>query len=231
MMILKKIRNYLTPFQWFEVLIVISFTVYFTVIDKENTWWYLLLSSSAAICGIFCVVLCAAGKKSQYYWGFVNIVAYIVVAWISKYYGEVMLNAFYYLPTQFIGMYFWKKHYNENKNTVKSKKMPIWVMLIFLLGSVICIWFYKMFLTYLGGNAVWLDSMSMVFSLIANALMVLRYREQWVLWIIVDVITVIMWVIAKDWIMTTMWTVYLLNACYGLIIWSKINKIDNIANE
>ena len=230
-MTFKKIRNYLTPFQWFEVLTVIGFTAYFAVIDKENTWWYLLLSSTAAICGIFCVVLCAAGKKSQYYWGFVNIAAYIVVAWISKYYGEVMLNALYYLPTQFIGMYFWKKHYNENKNTVKSKKMPIWVMLIFLLVSVICIGLYKMFLTYLGGNAVWLDSMSMVFSLIANALMVLRYREQWVLWIIVDIITVAMWVIAGDWIMTTMWAVYLLNAFYGLIIWSKMNKIDNIVNE
>lgn len=177
------------------------------------------------------MVLCAAGKKSQYYWGFVNIVTYIVVAWISKYYGEVMLNAFYYLPTQFIGMYFWAKHYNKKRDIVKCKKMSIWGMLIFLVIAAICIWLYKLFLTHLGGNAVWLDSVSMIFSLMANALMVLRYREQWILWIIVDIVTVIMWIIAGDWIMTTMWAVYLLNACYGLLVWTNMNKSDNIVNE
>ena len=67
--------------------------------------------------------------------------------------------------------------------------------------------------------------------MIANALMVLRYREQWLLWIIVDVVTVIMWVLAGDWIMTTMWSVYLLNACYGMITWTRMNRMENAVNE
>ncbi len=231
MEIIKKIRTYLTPFQWFEVLMVIGFTIYFATIDMQNPWWYILINSIAAVCGILCVVLCAAGKKSQYYWGFANIIAYVVIAWINKYYGEVMLNAFYYLPTQFIGMYFWNKHYNEEKEAVKCKKMTPLLTVIFLSISAVCIWLYQILLSKLRGNEPWLDSASTTFSLFANALMVLRYREQWLLWIIVDVITVIMWIIAKDWIMTTMWAVYLLNACYGFFIWSKMNKTDNLTNE
>lgn len=82
-----------------------------------------------------------------------------------------------------------------------------------------------------GGKATWLDSASTTFSLIANVLMVLRYCEQWILWIIVDVITVAMWAIAGDWIMTTMWAVYLLNACYGFAVWTNMNKVDNVVNE
>ncbi|MDO5558979.1 MAG: nicotinamide riboside transporter PnuC [Oscillospiraceae bacterium] len=227
----EKIKKYMTPFQWFEVLAVIGFTLYFAIIDKENPLWYLIINSLAAICGIFCVVLCAAGKKSQYYWGFVNIAAYIVVAWMSRFYGEVMLNGLYYLPTQFIGMYFWKKHYSEEVQAVKCKKMSPLVTVLFLILSGVSIWLYKMLLSRLGGNCAWLDSTSTTFSLIANVLMVLRYREQWVLWIIVDVVTVIMWFIAGDWIMTTMWAVYLLNACYGLYTWTKMNKTENTANE
>ena len=100
----------MTLFQWAEVLAIIGFTVYFAVIDTESEWWYTLISSVAAICGVFCVVLCAGGKKAQYYWGFANIAAYIVVSWIGKLYGEVMLNALYYLPTQFVGIYLWKKN-------------------------------------------------------------------------------------------------------------------------
>lgn len=225
-----KIKRYLTPFQWFEILVVIAFTIYFAIIDKGNTWWYILLSSTTAICGIFCVVLCAAGKKSQYYWGFINIAAYIVIAWISKFYGEVMLNALYFLPTQFIGLYFWKKNYSTEKGAVKCKKMKLKTVTILLFVSIISIVLYKLFLDKLGGNSTWLDSAGTTFSLIANLLMVLRFREQWILWIIVDAVTVIMWAMAGDWIMTTMWLVYLLNACYGFLTWSKMNKLDNICN-
>ncbi len=120
MKIIKKLKNYMTPFQWFEVLIVIGFTLYFALSDKESSTWYLIVDSVASICGIFCVVLCATGKKSQYYWGFVNIAAYIIIAMSSKYYGQVMLNALYYLPSQFIGLYIWNRHMNKEKAEVKK---------------------------------------------------------------------------------------------------------------
>jgi len=227
---LDKTKKYLTPFQGFEILAVIAFTIYFALIDKENPWWYILLSSVTAICGIFCVVLCAAGKKSQYYWGFVNIITYIIVSWISRFYGEVMLNAIYFLPTQFIGLYYWKKNYSVEKDAVKCKKMKLKYITVLFSVCAGSIFLYKIFLDKLGGNSTWLDSTSTVFSVIANLLMVLRFREQWVLWIIVDIVTVIMWAITGDWIMTTMWAVYLLNACYGFIIWNKMNRLDNVDN-
>ena len=46
-----------------------------------------------------------------------------------------------------------------------------------------------------------------------------------------DVVTVAMWVLAGDWIMTTMWSVYLLNACYGMITWTRMNRKENAVNE
>jgi nicotinamide mononucleotide transporter len=225
-----KIRKYLTPFQWFEVISVIGFTIYFAAIDKTNPLWYIMISSISAICGIFCVVLCAAGKKSQYYWGFVNIIGYIVISWTAKYYGEVMLNALYFLPSQFVGLYFWGKKYNYDKNQVKSKKMSIPATIICLLVSALCIWLYQMLLTALGGRQTWLDSTSTTFSITANALMVLRYREQWLLWIVVNAVTVALWAADTDWIMTTMWSVYLINSFYGLFLWAKMNKSYNIEN-
>ena len=230
MEVIKKVKNYMTPFQWLEVLAVIGFTLYFAITNQTNSVGYIIIDSLAAICGIFCVVLCAAGKKSQYYWGFVNIAAYIVIAMVSKYYGQVLLNALYYLPTQFIGMYMWKRHMNEEKKEVKSKRMSVKQIVLFSLGALVCIVGYRYFLEFIGGNATWLDSATNMISLIANALMVLRFREQWALWIIVDIITVIMWVLAGDLIMITMWSVYLLNAFYGFYMWSKMNKA-NIENE
>ena len=135
----------------------------------------------AAVCGVFCVVLCAGGKKSQYYWGFANIIAYIVIAFINRYYGEVMLNALYYLPTQFIGLRVWGRHYDRKDDKVEGLRMNAGHTAVWSLCSIAGVFVYKLNLDALGGSATLLDSMSTVFSLVANALMVLGYREQWVL--------------------------------------------------
>lgn len=226
---MNRLRRYMTPFQWAEVLSIIGFTIYFAVTNTEDPWWYIFIDSVAAVCGVFCVVLCAAGKKSQYYWGLLNIIAYIVIAYINRYYGEVMLNGLYYLPTQFIGYYMWGKYYDKQGDCVQglcmnSKKSVLWGVV-----SVAGIFLYKLVLDALGGNATLLDSMSNVFSIVANAMMVLRYREQWALWIVVDVVTVIMWVIAGDWLMTAMWSVYLVNAVYGLVQWTRMSRSNESA--
>jgi len=227
---IRQLRRFMTPFQWCEVLAVVGFSLYFALTDTANPWWYVLISTVSAICGIFCVVLCAAGKKSQYYWGFVNISAYIVVAWLSRYYGEVMLNALYYLPTQFVGLYFWTRHYNRQSQTVRAKKMSAPVIAVSLVVIAACIWGYRSILVWLGGNATWLDAASTAFALVANALMVLRYREQWILWIVVDIITVVMWILAGDPIQTTMWAVFLVNAVYGLYVWTKLSRSEAAAS-
>jgi len=221
---MKNVLKKFTLFEWFMVLSVTIFTIYFALINTENTLSYLIIDAVAAISGIFCVVLCAKGKKSQYVWGLLNVIGYIIIAFINKYYGEVMLNAIYYLPSQFIGYYLWNKHQNTETNKVEGKKLNLKNSIILLIGCTICVFGYKYLLDVLGGTKTLLDSMSTVISVIANSLMLLRYREQWLLWIIVDVITVIMWLLAWDFIMVTMWAVYTLNAFYGYYNWTKIAK-------
>jgi nicotinamide mononucleotide transporter len=102
------------------------------------------------------------------------------------------------------------------------------VMVVFpsnaLSPIVVSVFGYKLVLDYLGGTGTLLDSASTVTSVVANALMMMRYREQWLLWIIIDAITVVMWLIAGDLIMVTMWSVYLINAFYGYYNWTKLSK-------
>ena len=221
---MKKLIKKFSIFEWAMLLIVIGFTIYFALIDKESSVLYLVIDAIAAICGIFCVVLCAKGKKSQYIWGLINVIGYIIIAFLNKYYGEVMLNALYYLPSQFLGYYLWNKHENKKTENVKGKKLNIKQTAVLLVGTGLSIFLYKLLLDYLGGNNTILDSASTMISIIANTLMLLRYREQWLLWIIIDMITVVMWILMKDYIMVTMWAVYIINAFYGYINWTKIAK-------
>lgn len=221
---MKKILKKFNLFEWGMIISVIGFTIYFSLISEGVSLLYLVIDGIAAISGIFSVVLCAKGKKSQYIWGLFNVVGYVIISWINKYYGEVMLNALYYLPSQFIGYYLWNKHMNKDTDDVEGKKLSIKQSIIFLLFMTIGILGYKLVLDMVGGTGTLLDSASTVISVVANALMMMRYREQWLLWIIIDVITVVMWLLVSDFIMVTMWAVYLINAFYGYYNWTKMAK-------
>ena len=55
------------------------------------------------------------------------------VSYTHLYYGEVMLNAIYYLPLQFIGYYLWSKNTNLEDEKVNGKKLNIKQSVILLI--------------------------------------------------------------------------------------------------
>lgn len=52
-------KKKLNLLEWFMILVITIFTIYFTFIDTENTKLYLIVDAITAITGIICVVLCA----------------------------------------------------------------------------------------------------------------------------------------------------------------------------
>jgi len=87
----------------------------------------------------------------------------------------------------------------------------------------------------LGGNLPLVDSMSTVFSVIAQILMIKRFTEQWIIWIIVDAVSVIMWVVALpkeggSIAVLLMWSVYLINAIIMFVKWYRESKQLENAN-
>jgi len=76
----------------------------------------------------------------------------------------------------------------------------------------------------------WKDATTTVLFVGGMFLMARRYIEQWILWIIGDIVEVAMW-----WQITIkggtsdigallMWVAFLINAVYGLRNWGKLNK-------
>lgn len=180
----------------------------------------------ASLTGVTCVILCGMGKISNYFFGTINVLLYAIVAWNAKYYGDVMLNLCYYFPTNIIGWVAWIKHMDKEKNEVYKKRMT-WkqdVMLAFI--SVVGVLGYSYVLKLLGGNSPMVDSMSTVFSVIAQILMIKRFMEQWIIWIIVDIVSVIMWIAAffnggESIAVLIMWSVFLVNAVIMFVKWLK----------
>ena len=191
-----------------------------------------LLSIVAAVTGVICVILCGLGKVSNYFFGTINVVLYAIVAYNAKYYGDVMLNILYYFPTNILGWILWAKNVDKENKTVYKKRMTLIQDIILLIISVISVFVYSYILRLLGGNLPLVDSMSTVFSIIAQILMIKRFAEQWIIWIVVDVVSVIMWFVAlfnegASIAMLLMWSIYLGNAVIMFIKWMKETKVES----
>ncbi len=104
----------------------------------------------------------------------------------------------------------------------------------FLVGilSIVGIFAYGYILKLLGGNLPVIDSMSTVLSVVAQILLIKRYMEQWIIWVVVDLVSVIMWIAAffnggESVAVLMMWIVYLANAVIMFIKWFKDIQLNN----
>ena len=225
------LKDYFSDWNWWDWswTVVASTVAIWLGLHWGEGGWQTALSIITCLTGLWCVILVAKGRIFNYYVGIINVVGYSWIAYHYKLYGEVMLNAGYFLPMQFIGLYLWMRHKNPDiVDSVKIEFMSLKRRIEWAILSIISTYIYGIVLAKMGDPVPYLDSASTVLSIIAMILMALRYMEQWVLWIVVDIVSIAMWYVAietngaRDIAMLVMWSAYLVNAVYGFVAWIKM---------
>ncbi len=176
--------------------------------------------------GVACVVFTGKGKLSAYLFGLINCVLYAIISFKASLYGETMLNVIYYVPMQFVGFITWNKNMNTATGSVKKRKMTGSQRIYMLALIGICTVIYGVILRYLGDIIPFIDSFTTIASVFAMIISVKMYVEQWYIWIAVNVMSVIMWMIAfangNDSMATLlMWIVYLFNSAIMCLKWER----------
>ena len=90
---------------------------------------------------------------------------------------------------------------------------------------------YHAVLVRVGGEVAWFDAFTLSIGIVATVLELLRYREQYVWWIITDVVSVGMYIAHFDAVYLTKRSIYLIMAVIGLLNWTKLHKDRNENNE
>lgn len=196
------------------------------------------VGSIAGIAGVLCVVLVAKGSIWNYLFGIINVSMYAYISYKASLYGDAALNAFYYVPMQFIGWWQWRRRgaaMNEaesggNGVQVKARRFTWRQRAILAAGCAAAVIAVGFILRHLGDPQPFKDSTTTVLSIVAQALMALAFMEQWALWIITNVVSVVMWCVcaargeAHAAVMVIMWTFYLLNSLNGFRVWLKLSR-------
>ena len=224
----------LSLYDWFLIAGVIASNVIYSVMTGTLD----VVGSLAGITGVLCVVLVAKGSIWNYLFGLVNVSLYAYISYKASLYGDAVLNAFYYVPMQFIGYWQWRKRgaavsQAEADGTgvqVKARRFTWGQRILLALGCTAAVVAGGFILRHFGDPQPFKDSTTTILSIVAQALMALAFMEQWALWIITNIVSVVMWCIcvargeAHAGVMVIMWVFYLLNSINGLRVWLKLSK-------
>ena len=212
-------------YNWFEKIFLYSM-----VLLQIIVYCFVPDTPIGIICGVsgcICVALTAKGKISSYLFNFIQMITYMVICWDAALYFEFGEQVFYFIVCIF-GIVLWKR--NMRKNTdgteqVIAKKFKWWHWLIVIAATALTTWGLGLFGTHvLGGTLPYLDAFTVSLAVIAQLLMVWRFREQWVIWIVIDIASLVMFIQLANWSMVAMYVAWTINAFYGWYNWTKLTK-------
>lgn len=222
----KWIKNeFWNGYNWFErsfmlAMLLLQVIVYCFVPDS-------LIGMICGIAGVVCVVLTAKGKISSYIFNFIQMLTYMYICWNSKIYLEFGEQVFYFIVCIF-GVFAWKKNMIKDDNGneyVVAKKFKPWHWVATVVITVISTLVFGCFGdNILGSTLSYLDAFTISLSVIAQLLMVWRYREQWAIWILIDGASLAMFILLGNWSMVAMYIAWTINALYGWYNWTKLSK-------
>lgn len=188
----------------------------------------------ATILGILCVGLLIL--RNQWSWpiGLVQVVLQGIVLWNAKLYAETALQGVFWV-LQLYGWWAWIAS-NRNKSTSQSINTPVQVerlstnASIFFIGltllqTILIAWFL---MSFTDGKSPIADAFITAASLTAQYLLAKRYYENWGYWIVVDVLSIPLYVIRELPVLSVLYVVFLAMAIAGFYQWRKALRNQEI---
>ncbi len=247
---IKKIGAAFKSLKWYEIImcaVMFVIAIYYAILPQEGTpQWLAIINFISGLCGIICVFFTAKANRMNFPFAVINTVVFMIYLAYFGIWATFWLEAIVYFPMNIISWIKWYQHQDEDdKLLAKSKRLtlPQNIMVIAIITG--CTIFTHFTLSTLAGNTwmnfavkygwnieilKWLDSSIFAIGIIAVILEALRYTEQYIWWLITDVIAVIQYAIKRDPVYTTKKTIYLIEAVIGLKNWSFLAS-KNTTNE
>ena len=179
------------------------------------------ISLVSGMLGICSVVLGAQGNILTFVFGFAQVATYTYLCCVERFYAEIAINIYYFI-TMIYGVYCWRNRLSNNSLQVQTRRLSIkllaWGMLLIALFSWLTGWLLERFTD---DPQPYMDAFTTVPAIAAQLLMVLAYREQWYLWLVVDVLAVVMWFRAENYCMAAQYVFWCVNCIYGYIQWTR----------
>lgn len=205
----------------FGLLFVIALILHNIIFLHDN-----FAAVVSSLCGILYTILAGKGKIYCYFFGLAGSGCYVALAAINSVWGNALLYLLYYIPMQILGIYKWKKHLKINSAEIVKSKLSnrerIIYLLICILGSILTVFV----LSILNDVSPLIDGITTFLSIVGMYFTIRRLIEQWIIWMIVNGLSFVMWLLliidgVRAFSTLLMWGVYFILAIYFYWVWHK----------
>ncbi|MDD3630423.1 MAG: nicotinamide riboside transporter PnuC [Bacteroidales bacterium] len=186
--------------------------------------WIEIIAASLGIIAIYFQI-----KVKPFYWVISLLVSsmYIIIYFLAKLYADMSMQ-FYYVGMSIYGLYVWLSgNNNSDKKTIpisKIKDLKSWLLiaLISALSFFIIGYILKKFTD---SNVPWWDSFTTSLSFVATWMLARKKIENWLIWIVVDATSVVLYIYKQLYPTTILFIILTLLAIVGYFQWKRELRI------
>jgi len=176
------------------------------------------------VCGTLTGFLYLGFSIRQHYltWpvGLLNALFYIVVFFTAKIYADMSLQ-FYYVAISVYGWYCWLHGSTTGQSLEVTRTSPsLWLKLVVL--SLLLFVVIAVVLVRLTDSPVpYWDAVTTALSIVATWMLARKKIEHWLVWVLVDFISIGLFIVKELYPTTLLFVVYTILAVYGYFEWRK----------
>ena len=182
----------------------------------------------ALVTGLAYVVLEILQKNAMWVLGVLTSAACAFSFGVQQVWASMGLNV-YYLVISVIGFLRWRKDSGlVAEGEIHLRKLPrstVWWSTGIVLAGTACLFFL---LRATGDSAPLLDAAATLLSVVATWWLTRSYIEQWLLFIVADILTTTLCVTTGQYWMALLYLAYIGSAIYGYYHWKKRGKVVNL---
>ena len=185
----------------------------------------------ALVTGVVYLVLEILQKNSMWVVGILTSTACAFEFAITHVWASMGLNL-YYVVVSVIGLIQWRKASEAvGEGEIHLARLPravaIWSAVLFVLCSLVLM----QVLRAAGDPAPRLDAVAVTLSVIATWWLAQSYLQQWLLWIVADILTTTLCLSTGQYWMAALYIAYIASAVYGYFHWKRKGKYLSLQVE
>lgn len=206
------------------------------------------IEAIGTIFGLLCIWYASKEKIINYPFGLINVTLFCIIFYQIELYANMLLQVYFFVINIY-GWYAWSRQSSDMTVALKVRWMSKSKALLTLLFAIVCIIVLAIFinpifyaLTKAGvyvlnlfGTSIpvpplipdpypVLDSTVTILSLIAMILMTRKYVENWIIWVIINILSIILYSTQGVYFMALEYFILSFIAINGTVNWIKTAK-------
>jgi len=180
-----------------------------------------VIESIATVLALICLYFTIKQKVYLWIFGIASSALLMFVLGKSKIYANMLLQLYYVIISVY-GWIAWSKK-KDDKNQILRITLTsfrVWLILGFVFGIIFASTYYILRF-YTDTDVPILDSFTTALSIIATYMLARKHLEHWILWIVVDAISLCLYGYKERYQLFFLFMVYTISAFYGYFSWRK----------